>query len=101
MGIVGPMTSCMKVQGIYTKIQGEVQQEGNTTQYNYPGRGNFNPRVDSEEEDGKEALVKVEVRSFVTTVHNQDFWQGTVRTLVPLAVIATHSSMSLRIVLRC
>jgi hypothetical protein len=26
------------------KIQGEVQQEGNTTQYNSPGRGNFNPR---------------------------------------------------------
>jgi hypothetical protein len=25
------------------KIQGEVQQEGNTTQYNSPGRGNFNP----------------------------------------------------------
>jgi hypothetical protein len=26
------------------KIQGEAQQEGNTTQYNSPGRGNFNPR---------------------------------------------------------
>jgi hypothetical protein len=26
------------------KIQGEVQQEGNTTQYNSLGRGNFNPR---------------------------------------------------------
>jgi hypothetical protein len=26
------------------KIQGKVQQEGNTTQYNSPGRGNFNPR---------------------------------------------------------
>jgi hypothetical protein len=26
------------------KIQGEVQQEGNTTQYNSPGRGNLNPR---------------------------------------------------------
>jgi hypothetical protein len=25
------------------KIQGEVQEEGNTTQYNSPGRGNFNP----------------------------------------------------------
>jgi hypothetical protein len=25
------------------KIQGEVQQEGTTTQYNSPGRGNFNP----------------------------------------------------------
>jgi hypothetical protein len=26
------------------KIQGEVQQEGNNAQYNFPGRGNFNPR---------------------------------------------------------
>jgi hypothetical protein len=26
------------------KIQGEVQQEGISTQYNSPGRGNFNPR---------------------------------------------------------
>jgi hypothetical protein len=25
------------------KIQGKVQQEGNTTLYNSPGRGNFNP----------------------------------------------------------
>ena len=25
------------------KIQGEVQQEGKTTQYNFSGRGNFNP----------------------------------------------------------
>jgi hypothetical protein len=24
-------------------IQGEVQQEGNTMQFNSPGRGNFNP----------------------------------------------------------
>jgi hypothetical protein len=26
------------------KIQGEVQQEGKTMQYNSPGRGKFNPR---------------------------------------------------------
>jgi hypothetical protein len=26
------------------KIQGEVHKEGNTMQYNSPGRGNFNPR---------------------------------------------------------
>jgi hypothetical protein len=25
------------------RIQGEVQQEGNTTQFNSPRRGNFNP----------------------------------------------------------
>jgi hypothetical protein len=32
-----------RLRDIY-KIQGEVQQEGNTMQYNSPGRGNFNPR---------------------------------------------------------
>ena len=26
------------------RIQGEVHQEGNTTQFNSLGRGNFNPR---------------------------------------------------------
>jgi hypothetical protein len=25
-------------------IQGEMQEEGNATQFNSPGRGNFNPR---------------------------------------------------------
>jgi hypothetical protein len=47
--------------------------------------------VDSEEEE--EVWVKVEDRSFFITVHNQDTWQGIVRTLVPLASIATHLSM--------
>jgi hypothetical protein len=32
-----------RLRDIY-KIQGEVQQEGKTTQYNSPRRGNFNPR---------------------------------------------------------
>jgi hypothetical protein len=59
-------------------IQGKVQQDGNTTQFNSPGRGKFNPRDDSEEEDEEEAWVEVEVRSFVITVHNQITWQGTV-----------------------
>jgi hypothetical protein len=44
IGIVGPMTSCMKGQGDIYKIECEVQQEGNTTQYNSLGRENFNPR---------------------------------------------------------
>jgi hypothetical protein len=43
IGIVGLMTSCMKGQETY-KIQSEVQQEGNTMQYNSPVRGKFNPR---------------------------------------------------------
>jgi hypothetical protein len=57
--------------------------------------------VDSEEEDEQEAWIEVEVRSFVTTAHNQDTWKGTVRTLVPLVSTATHSNLSLNIVLRC
>jgi hypothetical protein len=31
-----------RLRDIYN-IQGEVQKEGNTTQYNSPGRENFNP----------------------------------------------------------
>jgi hypothetical protein len=57
--------------------------------------------VDSEEEDEQEAWIEVEVRSFVTTVHSQDTWKGTVRTLVPLVSTTTHSNLSLNIVLRC
>jgi hypothetical protein len=49
--------------------------------------------VDSEEEDEEEAWVKVEVRSFVITVHSQVTWKGTVKTIVPLAATATHLNM--------
>jgi hypothetical protein len=47
-----------------------MQQEGNTTQFNSPGRGKFNPHGDSEEEDEEEEWVEVEVRSFVITTHS-------------------------------
>jgi hypothetical protein len=50
--------------------------------------------VDSEEEEEEEVWVKFEDRSSVITTHNQDTWQGTVRTLVPLVVTATHLNMS-------
>ena len=50
--------------------------------------------VDSKEEEEEEAWVEVEVRSFVITAHIQDTWQGTARTLVPLAATATHLNMS-------
>jgi hypothetical protein len=50
--------------------------------------------VDSEEEDEEEAWAEVEVRSFVITAHSQVTWQGTIKTLVPVAVIATHLNMS-------
>jgi hypothetical protein len=52
--------------------------------------------VDSEEEEEEEVWVEVEDRSSVITMHNQETWQGTARTLVPLPAIATHSSMLLR-----
>jgi hypothetical protein len=57
--------------------------------------------VDSEEEDEEGAWVEVEVKSFVITVHNQITWEGIVRTLVPLATIATHLNMLLKIVQYC
>jgi hypothetical protein len=57
--------------------------------------------VDSEEEDEEEAWVEVEVRSFVITAPIQVTWQGTVRTLVPLAATATHLNMLLKIVQYC
>jgi hypothetical protein len=57
--------------------------------------------VDLEEEDKEEAWAEVEVRSFVITVHNQVTWKGIVKTLVPLAVTATHLNMSYKITLHC
>jgi hypothetical protein len=50
--------------------------------------------VDSEEEEEEEVWVEVEDISSAITVHIQDTWQGTVRTLVPLAATVTHSNMS-------
>ena len=57
--------------------------------------------VDSEEEDEEEAWVEVKVRSFVIIVHSQITWQGTSRTLISFAAIATHLNMSLKIVPCC
>jgi hypothetical protein len=75
------------------KIQGEVQQEGNTTQYNSPGEETSILMVDSEEEDEEEEWVEAEDRSSVITVHNLDTLQGIVRTLVLLAATAARLTM--------
>jgi hypothetical protein len=83
------------------KIQGELQKEGNTTQYNSPGRGNFNLVVDSEDEDEEEVWVEFEHRSSVIIAHSQDTWQGIVRTLALLVATATPSSMLLKNVQSC
>jgi hypothetical protein len=50
--------------------------------------------MNSEDEDDEEVWVKVEDRSSVITVQSQNTWQGTFKTLVPLAATATHSNMS-------
>ena len=57
--------------------------------------------VNSEEEDEVEVWVEVEVRLFVISTHNQDIWQGIVRTLVLLTTTVIRSTMSLKIVQYC
>jgi hypothetical protein len=52
------------------KIQGEVQQEGNTTQYNSPGRGNFNPCGGFRGRGQGEVWVKAKDISSIITTHN-------------------------------
>jgi hypothetical protein len=60
-----------------------------------------NLAVVSEEEDEKEAWVKVEVRLFVITGPSQVIWKGIVRTLVLLAATVIHLTMSLKITQYC
>jgi hypothetical protein len=57
--------------------------------------------VDSEEEDEEEVWVEVKARSSIIIVPSQVIWKGTIRTLVPLAAIATHLNMLLKIVQYC
>jgi hypothetical protein len=54
-----------------------------------------------EEMDEEEASVKEKVILFSITEHNQEIWQGIVRTLVPLATIVICFIMSLKIVQYC
>jgi hypothetical protein len=94
IGIVGPMTSCMKGQGIYTKFKVKYNKKGTLRSIIPLEEETSTLVVDSEEEDEEEVWVEVEVRSFVITMHNQVIWKGTVKTLVPLAITATHLNMS-------
>jgi hypothetical protein len=50
--------------------------------------------VDLEEKDKEEAWAEVKVRSFVINEYNKVTWQGTIKKLVPIVVIATHLNMS-------
>jgi hypothetical protein len=94
IGIVGPMTSCMKGQETYTRFKVKYNKKETLRSIIPQEEETSTLVVDSEEEDEEEVWVEVEARSFVITVHSQDTWQGTVRTLVPLAVTATHLNMS-------
>jgi hypothetical protein len=99
--IVGLMTSCMKDQEIHIGFKVKYNRKEMLRSLILQEEETSTLVVDSEEEDEVEAWVEVEVRSFVITVHNQDIWQGTVRTLVPLAATATHLNMLLKIVQHC
>jgi hypothetical protein len=94
IGIVGPMTSCMKGQGTYTIFKVKYNKKGTLRNIIPREEETSTVVVDSKEEDGHEVWVEVKVRSFVITVHNQDIWQGTVITLVPLPATATHLNTS-------
>ena len=86
-------TSCMKDQGIYTKFKAKYIKKETLHSIIPQEEETSTLVVDSKEEVEEEAWAKVKVRSFVITMHNQVSWKGTIRTLVPLAVIATPSSM--------
>jgi hypothetical protein len=92
--IVGPMTSCMTGQGIYTKFKVKYSKEGTLRSLIPLEEKTSTLVVDSKEEDEEEISVKVEVISYVITVYNQDIWQGTIIALEPLATTVTHLNMS-------
>jgi hypothetical protein len=101
IGIVGPMTSCMKVQGICTKFNAKYNKKETLHSIILQEEETSTLVVDLEEEDEEEVWAELEAKSFFITPHNQDIWQGISRILVPLAFTTTHLSMSLKIVLHC
>ena len=70
IGIVGPMTSCMKGQGIYTKFKAKYSKKGTLRSIIPLEEENPTLMVDSKEEEEEEVWVEVEERYFVTTVHS-------------------------------
>jgi hypothetical protein len=85
IGIVGLMISCMKGQEIYTKFKAKYNKKETLRSITPLGEETSTLTVDSEDKDEEEVWVEAEDRSSVTTVHNQDTSQGTVRTLALLA----------------
>jgi hypothetical protein len=91
--ILGLTISCMKGQGVYTKFKVKYNKKEALHSIIPLGEETSTLGVDSEEEEEEELWVEVKERSYVITTHNQDTWHGTVRTLVPLEAMETHSSM--------
>jgi hypothetical protein len=93
IGIVRPMTSCMKGQETYTRFKAKYIKKETLRSTNLQEEETSILAVDSEDEDDEEEWVEVEDRSSKITTHNQDTLQGIVRALVPLAAIATCLTM--------
>jgi hypothetical protein len=101
IGIVGLTISCMKGQETYTKFKAKYNKKETLCSTTPLGEETSILTVDSEEEEEEEVWIEAEDRSSVITAHNQDTWQGTVRTLALLAATATPSSMLLKNVQHC
>jgi hypothetical protein len=72
IGIVGLMTSCMKGQGIYKNLKAKYNKKETLHSIIPLEEETSTLAVDSEEEEEEEAWVKVKVKSFFITTHNQD-----------------------------
>jgi hypothetical protein len=99
--IVGPIISCTKGQETYTKFKVKCNKKETLPSITLQEEETSILIVDSDEEEEEEAWVEAEDRSSVITAHNQDTWQGTIRTLALLATIATPLSMLLKNVQHC
>ena len=64
IGILGPMNSYMKGQGIYTKFKAKYNKKKTLRNIIPLEEENSTLMVDSEKEDGQEVWVEVEARSF-------------------------------------
>jgi hypothetical protein len=99
--IVVIMTSCTKDQEIHIGFKEKYNRNKILHSLILQEEETSTLVVDSKEEDEVEVWVEVKVISFVITMYNQDIWQGTFRTLVPLDATATHLNMLLNIVQHC
>jgi hypothetical protein len=92
--IVGLMTYFMKDQETHIEFKAKYSKKEILHSLTPQEEETSTLMADSEEEDKEEAWVEVTFRSFFITGHNHVTWKGTVRTLVPLVVTATHLNMS-------